>query len=148
MVLSVTAGRSGPQAAKQPQTIKLPPPCLTVDMMCCFWNAVTFTPDVPGHMPSKKFQLLCHQSTEYFPESPGFHQHVLLAFRSSVVLVLERCNIFVRHVLFEWSLDLRSLAVIKPGCGQRNYTQLSKNGHLPQLLHDLTMEGNYFFTSP
>ncbi len=34
------ASRSGPEAAKQPQTITLPPPCLTVGMMFFLWNPV------------------------------------------------------------------------------------------------------------
>ncbi len=32
MVPSIMASHSGPEAAKQPQTITLPPPCLTVGM--------------------------------------------------------------------------------------------------------------------
>ena len=40
MVPSIMASRPGPEAAKQPQTITLPPPCLTVGMMFLLWNAV------------------------------------------------------------------------------------------------------------
>ncbi len=52
------ASRPGPEAAKQPQTITLPPPCLTcwydvLFMKCCDG----FTPDVTGHTPSKKFNF-------------------------------------------------------------------------------------------
>ena len=34
------ASRPGPEAAKQPQTITLPPPCFTIGMMFLLWNAV------------------------------------------------------------------------------------------------------------
>ena len=56
MVPSVTAGGPGPEAAEQPQTITLPPPCLAADVLflcfvleilqmssgslCCFWSSV------------------------------------------------------------------------------------------------------------
>ncbi len=33
MVPSIMENRPGPEAAKQPQTITLPPPCLTINMM-------------------------------------------------------------------------------------------------------------------
>ncbi len=52
MVPSIMKSHTGPEAAKQPQTITLPPPCLNVDvlfMKCC----VGFTPDLMGHTPSK-----------------------------------------------------------------------------------------------
>ncbi len=51
------ASRPGPEAATQPQTITLSPPCLTVGMMFFLWNAVGFAADVTGHAPSKKFNL-------------------------------------------------------------------------------------------
>ncbi len=57
MVPFITASLPGPEAAKRPQTITLPPPYFTVGMMFFFWNAVTFTPDVMGHTPSKKFNF-------------------------------------------------------------------------------------------
>ncbi len=45
-------------SCKAVQTIKLPPPCLTVGMMFFLWNAVLIlTPDVTGHTPSKKFNF-------------------------------------------------------------------------------------------
>ncbi len=40
MVPSIMASRPGSEAAKQPQTITLPPPCLIVDMMFFLCNAV------------------------------------------------------------------------------------------------------------
>ncbi len=40
MVPFITASLPGPEAAKQPQTITLPPPYFTVGMMFFFWNAV------------------------------------------------------------------------------------------------------------
>lgn len=40
MVPSITASGPGPEAAKQPQTITQPPPCLTVGMMFFLHNAV------------------------------------------------------------------------------------------------------------
>ncbi len=57
MVPSIMASCPGPEAAKQPQTITLPPPCLTMYdvlfMKCC----VGFTSDVTGHTPSKMFNF-------------------------------------------------------------------------------------------
>lgn len=55
----------GPEAAKQPQNITIPPPCMynVLFMKCC----VSFTADVTGFQPMKKKML--HQSTEYFPKS-------------------------------------------------------------------------------
>ncbi len=41
-------------------------------LKCC----VTFTPDVTGHTPSKKFNFCLSQSTEYFPKSLGDNQDV------------------------------------------------------------------------
>ncbi len=40
MVPSIMASRPGPEATKQPQTITLPPPCLTVSMMFFLWNVM------------------------------------------------------------------------------------------------------------
>ncbi len=54
MVPSIMASRPGPEAAKQPQTITLSPPCLTVGIMFCFMKScVGFTPDVMGHIPCR-----------------------------------------------------------------------------------------------
>ncbi len=58
MVPSIMASHPGPETAKQPQTITLPPPCLTVGMMFFFMKCcVGFMPDVTGHAPSKKFNF-------------------------------------------------------------------------------------------
>ncbi len=58
MVPPIMASRPGPEAAKQPQTITLPPPCLTAGMMFFLWNAVlVLQPDLTGHTPSKKFNF-------------------------------------------------------------------------------------------
>ncbi len=40
MVPSIMSSHPDPEAAKQPQTITLPPPCLTVGMMFSLGNAV------------------------------------------------------------------------------------------------------------
>ncbi len=42
MVPSIMVSRRGPEAEKQPQTITLTPPCLTIGMMFFLWNAVLF----------------------------------------------------------------------------------------------------------
>jgi len=90
----ITASLPGPEAAKQPQTIILPPTYFTVGMMFFFWNAVTFTPDLMWHTPFKKliFSLV-------IPQSVGDHQvfwqnldEPLCSFWSAVVFVLERCH--------------------------------------------------------
>ncbi len=52
MVPSIMASHPGPEAAKQPQTITLPPPWLTVGMMFFLWNAV-----LVSHTPSKMFNF-------------------------------------------------------------------------------------------
>ncbi len=54
MVPIIMASRPGPEAAKQPPTITLPPPCLTD---CMMFFCAGFTQDVTGHTPSKKFNF-------------------------------------------------------------------------------------------
>ncbi|MEQ2311749.1 hypothetical protein AMECASPLE_023868 [Ameca splendens] len=65
MVPFMTASLPGPEAAKQLQAFTLPPPYLLLDdvpfLECCD----TFSADVPGLTPSKKFCLF-RQST--FPK--------------------------------------------------------------------------------
>ncbi len=66
MVPSITASHPGPEAAKQPQTITLPPPCLTAGMMFILWNHVLVLCQM--QRDTHTFQKLSHQSTEYFPQ--------------------------------------------------------------------------------
>lgn len=70
---SITAGHPGPEAAKQPQIITLPPPCLTGGIRCCViylmsWNTT-----------SKRFRDLRYLSTYASVQKakPGFDKHVL-----------------------------------------------------------------------
>uniref|UniRef100_A0A3Q3LAQ1 MCF.2 cell line derived transforming sequence-like 2 n=1 Tax=Mastacembelus armatus TaxID=205130 RepID=A0A3Q3LAQ1_9TELE len=44
------------RAAKQPQTITLPPPCSSTTL-CCMKCCVSFTRDITGRTPSKKFNF-------------------------------------------------------------------------------------------
>ncbi len=75
MVPSIMASRPAPEAAKQRQTITLPP-CLTVGMMFFFMkSSVSFMPDVTGHT-FQNVKLLSHQSTEYLPKSLGDNQDI------------------------------------------------------------------------
>ncbi len=57
MVPSIMTSHPGFEASKQPQTVTLSPPCLTVGMMFFLLNVVGFTPDVTAHTPSKKFNF-------------------------------------------------------------------------------------------
>ncbi len=66
MVPSITASHPGPEAAKQPQTITLPPPCLTAGIMFILWNPVLVLCQM--QRDTHTFQKLSHQSTEYFPQ--------------------------------------------------------------------------------
>ena len=57
------------RAAKQPQTITLPPPCSTVAVIF-FWNPrVPFFPRCNRTRTFQKVKLLLRQSAEYFPRS-------------------------------------------------------------------------------
>ncbi len=57
MVSLIMASHPGPEDVKQPQTITLPPPCLTVGMIFFYECCVGFTADVTGHTPSKNFNF-------------------------------------------------------------------------------------------
>jgi hypothetical protein len=67
MVISIKASHPGPEAVKHPQTITLPPPCLTFGMRFLLWNAVfVFYPVKMGRMSSKKLNQVferAHGST-------------------------------------------------------------------------------------
>ncbi len=52
---------------------------------------------------------------------------------------------FVRQVLFKWFLDSTGLAVIRPGCGWRNLTQLSKIMWLITVLSWFNRRVQYIF---
>lgn len=70
MFPSITENHTGPEVTKQPQTIALPPPCLTVGMMFFYFQCcVTFTTDVKRHTSSKKFNFAL--PIEYSPKSIG-----------------------------------------------------------------------------
>lgn len=67
----------GPEAAKQPQTITLPPPSLNVGMMFfCVKSGVSLMPDVTGLKPSKKFSFCLISPENIFHKSLWDHQHV------------------------------------------------------------------------
>ncbi|MEQ2216913.1 hypothetical protein XENOCAPTIV_025136 [Xenoophorus captivus] len=84
MAPPVTGRCPSPKAAKQSQSITLPPPCLTVDMFSFFLKQMLLkkkavlllkfffssTADVTGHT-FRKVSLLSSLSTEYFPKSTG-----------------------------------------------------------------------------
>lgn len=56
------------EAAEQAQTTTLPLPCLTVDILFdIFWNGASFTQDVMGWRPSKKFHNCPVSSQNIFP---------------------------------------------------------------------------------
>ncbi len=76
MVPFITASLPGPEAAKQPQTITLPPPYFTVGMMFFSEMLCYFYARCNGTHTFQKVKMLSRQSTEYFPKSLGDHQDV------------------------------------------------------------------------
>ncbi len=100
MVPSIMASHPGPEAAKQPQTITLPPQCLTVGLMFFYEILCWFYARCNGTHTFQKVQLLSHQSTEYFPKSLGDNQDICLqmwdellcSFWSAVAFALELCH--------------------------------------------------------
>ncbi len=91
------ASHPGLEAAKQPQTITLPPPCFdcwydVLFMKCC----VGFTPDVTGHTPSKKFnfcpirpQNICPKVSEIIKISLANVRRAFVFFLVSIGFCLE-----------------------------------------------------------
>ncbi len=77
MVPSIMASHPGPEAAKQTQTITLPPPCLTVGMMFFYEMLCWFYVSCNGTRTFQKVQLLSHQSTEHLPKSLGDNQDII-----------------------------------------------------------------------
>ncbi len=76
MVPSIMAIHPGPEAAKQPQTITLPPPCLMVGMMFFYEMLRGFYARCNGKHTFQKVQLLLCQYTEYLPKSLGDNQDI------------------------------------------------------------------------
>ncbi len=75
---SINYGKSpGPEAAEQPQTITLPPPCLTVGMMFFLWNACWFYARCNGTRPSKRSTFVT-SAAEYLPKVWWYQDIVLL----------------------------------------------------------------------
>ncbi len=77
MVPSTMASRPGPEAVKQPQTITLSSPRLTVGSMFFLRKLCWFYARCNGIHTFQKVQLLSHQSTEYLPKSLGDNQDIV-----------------------------------------------------------------------
>ncbi len=77
MVPSTMASRPGPKSVKQPQTITLSSPCLTVGSMFFLRKLCWFYTRCNGIHTFQKVQLLSHQSTEYLPKSLGDNQDIV-----------------------------------------------------------------------
>ncbi len=111
MIPSIMISHPGPEAAKQPQTITLPPPCLTWYDVLFMKCGVGFTPDVTGHTHLPKVQLLSHQSTKYFPKSLGRKFRIFLTnVRRAFVFFLVSNGFCLRT--FPWMPFLPSLLLI------------------------------------
>ncbi len=94
------ASRPGPEAAKQPQTITLPPPCLTVSMMlkCCWFYA-----RCNGTRIFQKVKLLAHQSTEYLPKVVGIIKMFFGKYEMSL------CVIFGQQWCLPWNSPMHAI---------------------------------------
>ncbi len=71
MVPFITASLPGPEAAKQPQTITLPPPYFTVGMMFFFSEMLCYFYARCIHTPSKKFNFCLVSPLSIFPKVSG-----------------------------------------------------------------------------
>ncbi len=109
-MVPIMASRPGPEGAKQPQTITLPPPCLTVGMTFFLWNG-WFYARCNGTHTFQKVKLLSHQSTKYSPKSLGDNQDIfwqmwdepLCSFWSAMAFALELSH---RHRFYRVSFLL------------------------------------------
>ncbi len=105
------ASRPGPEDAKQPQTITLPPPCLTVGMLFFYEMLCWFYARCNGTHTFQKVKLLSHQSTEYLAKSLGDSQDIFLEnVRRAFVFFLVSSG-FCRGTL-PWMMFLPSLFLI------------------------------------
>ncbi len=84
MVPSILASHPCLEAAKQPQTITLPPLCLTVFYEIMYW----FYARCNGTHTFQKVQLLSHQSLAYLPKSLGIIKIFLENVRQAFVYFL------------------------------------------------------------
>ncbi len=91
MVPFITASLPGPEAAKQPQTITLPPPYFTVGMMFFFLKCcATFMPDVYTHLPkSSTFVSSVHRV--FSQKSRGSSRCFLAKLRQAFIMFLLSC---------------------------------------------------------
>ena len=62
MVPSIKSSHPGPEAAKLPQTIPLPPPYLTVDEVLTVKCSVWFSPGIMGTISSIKLTQVCQNA--------------------------------------------------------------------------------------
>ncbi len=103
MVQFITASLLGPEAAKQPQTITLPPPYFTIGMMFFSEMLCYFYARCKGTQTFQKVQLLSHQSTEYFPKSLGVHQDVFWKTETSL------CVLFAQQQFLSWNSAMQAI---------------------------------------
>ncbi len=97
MVPSIMASRPGPEAAKQPQTITLPPPCLTVGMMFFLWNVVLVLHQMQQDTPSKKFNFCRISPQNICPKFLGIIKIFLANVRQDF------CVLFGQQWLLPWN---------------------------------------------
>ncbi len=109
---SINYGKmSSSWSCNAPQTITLPPPCLTV-VWCSFYEIPCwFCARCRGTHIFQKVQLLSHQTTEYLPKSLGDNQDIFLAKLRRAFVFFLVSNGFCLGTL-QWMQFLPSLFLI------------------------------------